>query len=447
MLFCWRVFFLLTLFVPASFAVDDDLFTDIRQESEKAYTEETRTVAVLEFESTEEEVFYAVLQEKIVESAAKKLRDVQNKITLMDDAITLPGEAGKKYREQQKELSAYQATLAERFVEGVLRSRSELSVNSRVNLSPFQASLSSQDALNSQARELYAKLPKENKAEFLNSWKASLTDGKARQLFAPYVGMALLYGHEEPLVKKAANALTPFRQSFAEKKRQAAERPLPEIEEADYIVNIMNRYERMLPLTARNSLERIHTLENQIRNREGGKEAYRLNLQKLEFEKEAFLKIMQREGFDVAKALAAEHRPVKQGSESGVSPGFDVLFLKWYRQKQKEEKLMLWPFEETGEILVPFNPEDAEGGVLLRTRTRHLLRASESGLFLQLGERRFALQLDGLALIFDGSLEPLVANESKVKRGDRLAIINDPFEVRIIATNGRDSFLDFLSFF
>lgn len=447
MLFCWRIFFLLAAFVPVSPAIEDDLFTDIRQESEKSYTEETRTVVVLEFESTEEEVFYAVLQEKIVESAAKKLRDVQNKITLMDDAITLPGDAGKKYREQQKELSAYQATLADRFVEGVLRSRPELSVNSQVNLSPFQASLSSQDALNAQARELYAKLPKESKAEFLSSWKASLTDGKARQLFAPYVGMALLYGHEEPLVKKAANALAPFRQSFAEKKRQAAEHSLPGIEEADYIVNIMDRYEKMLPQTARNSLERIHSLENQIRNREGGKEAYRLNLQKLEFEKEAFLKIMQREGFDVAKALAAERRPVKQGAESAVSPGFDVLFLEWYRQKQKEEKLMLWPFEETGEILAPFNPEDAEGGVLLRTRKKHLLRASESGLFLKLGERRFALQLDGLALIFDGSLEPLVANETKVKRGDRLAIINDPFEVRIIATNGRNSFLDFLSFF
>lgn len=445
-LFFWSSFLLWLFSVPVISGFDD-LFDDIKQESEKASVLETRELVDLEFENVEEEIFYAILQENLVESAAKKLRDVQNKMLLMDDALKLPGATGQKYQEQQKSLSAYQTVLAERFIDGVLNSNSNLTVNVGANLNPFPSPLSSQDTLNAQAKELYYQLPAKSRAEFLTSWQASLTDGRARQLFAPYVGMALLYGVDEPLVAKAAATLAPFRQEFTDKKKLAVDQPLPKQEEADYVFCVMSRYERLLPLSARNNLLRIRHLEEQIRLKNTSPELYRLGLQSLEFEKETFLKVMKREGFDVEQILANSVASSASSAASTMVTSFDAAFLSWFRAKQKNQTSLLWPLEETGVVVQTFRPDEPESGIVLKTSLRHFLRASADGTFLRLSEKRYALQTEGLVLIFSASLEPLIADQAKVKRGDRLAIINAPFELRVIASEGRERFFDFLTLF
>ena len=117
---------------------------------------------------------------------------------------------------------------------------------------------------------------------------------------------------------------------------------IPREERNDYVYKIFRKSNLILDKPLQLKLDKIALMESSFSQKNQSLRAKKLSLRKLEFEKEAFVNLLQSDGLDLAGEESFSIEKVENSVED------------WFEENAIEPEALVWPFDEPGELLSPF---------------------------------------------------------------------------------------------
>ena len=403
----------LVLVLITSLSYADDLLSGIEHSSELGTDRKLRNIELSE--NPESRDFSREDLEEALKDARKlKLIQLQHKIQLLDEAHLLPKHRRQKYQNQQKELQGFRNELANRTVEGYVKRKQK---NHQTPTRGFATEYLHLSAV----RVLETLTDKEQREEFKTSWKASVVDRGARTAFGTMLAMINLYGIDHKLVKSFNSSLGAYRDSFNRVHGYYSHK-IPREERNDYVYKIFRKSNLILDKPLQLKLDKIALMESSFSQKNQSLRAKKLSLRKLEFEKEAFVSLLQSDGLDLAGEESFSIEKVENSVED------------WFEENAIEPEALVWPFDEPGELLSPFKlPESPYCAI--RTMNHHVIRSPADGKVIQNNSGRLLVLSAQHWIVFEGNFTSSLEKSSKVSSSQIIAMNKPPYEVRISLRN------------
>lgn len=396
-----------------SFSFADDLLGGIERSSELGTDRKLHNISFIE-DSQSRDFDREDFEVALKNARNQKMRQLQYKIQLLDEAHVLPKNRRKKYQKQQRELQGFRNELASRTVEAYAMQKSE---ELKVPVADF-----ANDYLHLSAVKVYETInDNQQREEFKIGWKASMVDRGARTAFGTMLAMINLYGIDHKLVKSFNNSLEAYRASFNRVHNDYSGK-IPKQERNDYIYRIFRKSNLILDKPLQLKLDKITLMESELSQKNQSLKAKKLVLRKLEFEKEIFVNLLQSDGLDL------------EGDEGFALENVERKVEDWFEDNAIEPEELLWPFDEPGEVLssmrLPSNPY-----CTIRTIKHHLIRSPADGKVIQNNSGRLLVSSSQHWIMFEGNFSSSLAKSSKVSSSQVIAMNESPYEVRITLQN------------
>ncbi|MBW7874371.1 MAG: hypothetical protein H3C47_00095 [Candidatus Cloacimonetes bacterium] len=412
-----------------------DFLDGLRQETRaQAQFASTRNTIVLS--STEEQVFYDRITDSVDSAVVQQIDVKDRQLQALDQAVLLPSGMQTKYREEQKRLESLKREYASRFVDAKVARASVKAVIHQKDENPDLLSSSpllpeKTPVTNAALRVLpQLKEDKEKKA-FLNSWKASLVDERARDSFALALSSMQMYGTNSPQTAMFQVQLEQYASEFSQRIEKQSKVVMTEADKTEFFVQAVRDHSLLLTLPARRNVERIVELEQAVQASVGRNEL-ELNLKKLEWEKGFLIKNLERDGLKLQKLDVMDIEAV------------DMAFFSWFQNKMKQGKTLKWPLEEPGVVKQNFHPDRPFIQLVSLSRPRVLAPCDSQ---VTIGERSLSFTCHATQITFEGDFQFLVKDNSRVKAKDPVALFKNPPRELFITTILESREMDFLSFF
>jgi len=406
---------------------NEPFFIDIDRGTSVGLVRENLQVPRPEFKSVEEEVLYDNISTSIVNARRQKILNLSQKISELDRAVKLPKDLKEEYQAKQKSLDQMRHKLADRHVEFLVRS-------------PYQGMGTDADAtskvVENEALKALRNLPEKQVEPFINSWKASLVDGGARQTFVTYVAFLNLYGADHPLVKSREEFLKPYRESF--QSRLSSAKILPKEETVDFLYEILKPHSSLLSSPIQAKLHQVRLLEESLMEVGDNARETSLILRKIDFQKRILWELLQKEGLNLdGKDLS--------------DPSMEEGIYQWLNQKKESGIHLGWPLGERGKILYEFDQFNDSSVGLQAIHTESLLALCKARVQTP-SEEMISLEClegEGFQIRMEGFLLPIVKEGQIVEQGAILATLHKDKSIKIRVINPKEGNqpVDLLSFF